>query len=100
MHASTLLISVNPDQADHAAQLWSSITHEVLSKEAGSRGAYLLRVPGTGKLKVVGFWDSEEHARNYEASGRLAQHYASFFALSDGTPLEREVFNVVGNVFP
>jgi heme-degrading monooxygenase HmoA len=100
MYASTLLINVNPDQVDHASQVWSAITRDVLSKEPGSRGAYLLNPPGTGKLKVVGFWEAEADARAYEASGRLAQHYAAFFALSDGTPPEREVFNVVGNVFP
>ena len=78
MRARVVIVRIQPDKADEAANLFRDSVVPAGQQQQGFEGALLLVDPDTGKALSVTMWESEAAMERSEDSGYIKEQLAKF----------------------
>jgi heme-degrading monooxygenase HmoA len=87
------MFQIDIDKLDEAIRIYEERVTPARKSQKGSRGAYLLTDPKTGKGISITLWDSEEDAIANEQSGYYQEQVNKFKGFFTA-PLIREGYEV------
>ena len=97
MYAGVVVVQIHPGKEDEAIRLYRDEQVPVLQQQPGYRGGHLLLNRETRQAISVGFWDTEEQSRAFEASSVFTAAISRFTDLIVGSPV-RDMYEVAVNV--
>ena len=96
MNVAVIHLEVKPDKVNELKAIWEPITAEA-KKTKGLFNAILLTHAHSGRSLAIGFWDSFENAKAFEANPIYQDFISKLKPLLTGSP-RREVYEVAGDV--
>ena len=81
MRARVVMVRIQPDKTDEAADLYRDSVVPAGQQQPGFQGTLLLVDPDTGKGISVTMWESEAAMERSEDSGYLKEQLAKFGSL-------------------
>jgi heme-degrading monooxygenase HmoA len=96
MYARLFTIQVNLERVDEFVQLWHSAMLPTAQAQKGWKAARLLVDRGTGKVVVVGFWETEADALASGTGSAYADKQRAILGDLISTPPVIEHYEVAG----